>query len=144
MARPVLEGGKHIDRLAAGGAPRLPEEPMEKHPLRRTCLAEIVTLTVALIAAGTISSTARGQVSMNTCRYDVVGPRQGRHTFLDMSADSVVWPPNHIFRTISISATNQNGDSCNVTITDARQDEAIDDPGSGSTIPDAQSCNNAG
>ncbi len=98
-----------------------------------------------LLGAGLVTPAARAQLMCpNSCTANVVGPRDGRHSFLDMSADSVLWPPNHKLRTITISATNTNAKECNVTITDARQDEAIDDAGSGNTSPDAANCNNSG
>lgn len=84
------------------------------------------------------------QAQMNTCVGAVDGPRQGVHTRFDGTADAVAWPPNHKLRTISISAVNDDGDACNVTITDARQDEALDGQGDGNTSPDAANCNNAG
>jgi len=79
----------------------------------------------------------------NTCQATVVGPREGRHSG-DASADSILWPPNHKFRAVTISASNSNQKSCNVTITNVTQDEAVDGPGSGNTSPDATNCNNTG
>jgi hypothetical protein len=80
----------------------------------------------------------------NTCTGTLSGPRQGKHTAADASAESVLWPPNHKMRTVSLSATNEDGDACDVTITDVRQDEAVDAKGSGNTSPDAANCSNAG
>ena len=98
-----------------------------------------MTCIVALgFAAG-----AQAQIAMNTCTGMVDAVRQGVHT-ADASADGVFWPPNHKLRTVTIMAENANGDACNVTITDARQDEALDEPGSGNTSPDAANCSNAG
>ncbi|MCA1840467.1 MAG: hypothetical protein ABR507_08560 [Actinomycetota bacterium] len=81
----------------------------------------------------------------NSCKATVSGVRQGVHsaTLADSSIDSVLWPPNHKLRTISISASGSHG-QCDVTITDVRQTEAIDAPGSGNTSPDATNCNNSG
>ncbi|MGR9053230.1 MAG: hypothetical protein ACU84J_11325 [Gammaproteobacteria bacterium] len=80
----------------------------------------------------------------NTCTAFVDGPNQGVHTRFDGSADAVAWPPNHKLRTIEISAENDNGNACNVTITDVKQDELLDGEGDGNTRPDAANCNNAG
>lgn len=95
----------------------------------------------ALAASGLASAQAP---SLNSCVAAVDGPQQGVHSQFDGSADAVAWPPNHKLRTVRISAQNDDGDPCNVTITDARQDEAQVGEGSGSASPDASNCSNAG
>lgn len=80
----------------------------------------------------------------NTCTGFVASAREGVHGASDPSVDGVFWPPNHKLRTITISAENSSGQACNVTIVDARQDEAVNSPGSGNTSPDAANCTNAG
>src|SRR5262249_51664073 len=60
------------------------------------------------------------------------------------SADAVLWPPNHKFRTVKISASNSCGDTCDVTIKDVTQDEPVTGLGSGNFSPDAANCSNAG
>ena len=47
---------------------------------------------------------------------------------------------------MTISAENDQGDPCIVTITDARQDEPVNEPGAGAgnTSPDAAMCGDAG
>lgn len=98
----------------------------------------LATSVAALLAA---SST---QAQMNTCTAFVDGPREGVHSRFDGSAEAVLWPPNHKLREVRISAENQNGNACDVTITDVRQDEPVDGMGSGNTSPDAANCDNAG
>ena len=92
---------------------------------------------------GLCATAAQAQVG-NTCTGFVDAARQGVHGSEDTSADGVFWPPNHKLRTVVISAENDQGDACNVTITDARQDEALDGEGDGNTSPDAANCSNAG
>jgi hypothetical protein len=83
------------------------------------------------------------------CTAAVSGVQQGQHTAnvtgTGGNITSVLWPPNHKLRTISISAsrvTDGNKEACDVTITDVRQTEAVDAPGSGNTSPDAANCDN--
>ncbi len=97
---------------------------------------------VGLLAAG-YSVGASAQLGMNSCTGMVDAVRQGVHT-AGADADGVFWPPNHKLRPVTISAENAEGDACNVTITDVRQDEAIDEAGSGNTSPDAANCKNTG
>jgi len=104
----------------------------------RACSA--VVLCGSVLAAG----SATAQMTSNTCVAAVDGPREGVHSRFDGSADAVAWPPNHKLRTLRISAVNDDGDECNVTISDVRQDEALDGQGDGNTSPDAANCNNAG
>ncbi|HEX9669009.1 MAG TPA: hypothetical protein VGC93_05945 [Thermoanaerobaculia bacterium] len=106
----------------------------------------IVTGLALVIGSAWGAGIAQAQLCENTCEADVVGPRQGRHTWSDTSADSVLWPPNHKFATITVSASNNDGDECDVTIDDVRQDEAVDEVGSGGAnhSPDATNCSNAG
>ena len=77
------------------------------------------------------------------CTAQISGARKGVHTAnvgaTDGSVDSVLWPPNHKLSTLTIKATG-----CDVTITDVRQTEAVNAPGSGNTSPDATNCSNSG
>ncbi len=106
-------------------------------------------VSILAIAAATLlfcflmGDIVQAQVCDNTCQATLTGPRQGRHT-ADASADAVLWPPNHKFRTVTISASNEQQDDCNVTITNVTQDEPVDGPGSGNTSPDAANCSNTG
>lgn len=109
---------------------------------------KMTSQVLAATALAVLSGAAFAQPNLpadtsNTCTGFVEAARQGRHTAGE-SADGVFWPPNHKLRAVSISAENNDGDACNVTINDVRQDEAIDEPGSGNTSPDAANCNNAG
>jgi len=101
-------------------------------------------LRLALGAIAAASLPAYAQLESNTCVAAVDGPREGVHSRFDGTADAVAWPPNHKLRTMRLSAVNEAGDECNVTITDARQDEPLDGMGDGSTSPDAANCSNAG
>ena len=56
----------------------------------------------------------------------------------------IFWPPNHKLRPVTITAENDDGDACNVTITAVQQDEPVSGPGSGNTSPDAANCDNSG
>jgi hypothetical protein len=118
------------------------------------------------IAAGMALGTAHAQVpsqvtgaiaqvnqaavdSTNDCQGYADAAFQGQRSATDLTGDpvdGVFWPPNHKLRTVKISAeeTADDGDACNVTITDVRQDEAIDGQGDGNTSPDAANCSNAG
>lgn len=80
----------------------------------------------------------------NTCTGFVDAVRQGKHTAADPSADGVFWPPNHKLRTVTLSAENDDGDACDVTITAVAQDEPTTGLGSGNHAPDAANCSNAG
>jgi len=91
-----------------------------------------------------VAATARAGTCPNSCTPAITGPHDGVHTQFDGNSDAVLWPPNHKLRTIQISAINTDGDACNVTITDARQDEALDGAGDGNTSPDAANCSNIG
>src|SRR5262245_31557413 len=106
----------------------------------------LLTLTAltALIAIGFTAGAASAQTCPNSCTGVVDGPKQGVHTFSDGSAQAILWPPNHVLDTVSISASNTQGDTCNVTITDVAQDESVTGAGSGNTSPDAANCTNGG
>lgn len=84
--------------------------------------------------------------STNTCTATVDSPFQGANSASDPSADGVLWPPNHNFRTIRISAEDMAEQPCNVTINDVKQDEVVSGTGAGSgaTSPDAANCDNSG
>jgi hypothetical protein len=90
------------------------------------------------------AGVAQAQTCPNSCVGAVDGPRQGVHSQFDGSADSILWPPNHKLRTIEISAQNEQGNPCNVTINNVAQDEPVTGEGSGNTSPDAANCSNAG
>ena len=96
----------------------------------------------ALLCAASAPLFAQTE-TLNSCQASVTGPRQGRHS-ADATADAVLWPPNHKYRTVSISASNSNGNACDVTINDVTQDEPVTGLGSGNTTPDAANCSNAG
>ncbi|MFA5939988.1 MAG: hypothetical protein WC809_11590 [Sinimarinibacterium sp.] len=103
-----------------------------------------VLLRLAAGCTAFVSASALAQVQSNTCVAAVDGPHQGVHSQFDGSADAVAWPPNHKMHTVRISAVNEDGDECNVTITDVRQDEALNGLGDGNTSPDAANCDNGG
>jgi hypothetical protein len=96
------------------------------------------------------ASAVQAQAVGNSCQKFVDGPVQGVHVpTADVSGtpvDGSVWPPNHNFRTVKISAENQSDPpkECDVTITDVRQDEAVTGFGSGNFAPDSQKCSNVG
>jgi hypothetical protein len=107
-------------------------------------VSQLAVAALATLCAGTVHAQTVG----NSCTGYVDAPSQGVHAPVSAASptqvDGVFWPPNHKLRTVTISAENQNGKPCDVTITDARQDEAVDEPGSGNTSPDAANCSNAG
>lgn len=98
------------------------------------------------LASGAVSAqiSAPAVPGQNTCEPAVSGPNQGVHSQFDGSADAIAWPPNHKTRKVSISAVNDDGDECDVTITDVRQDEPQTGAGSGNFAPDAENCSNTG
>lgn len=52
---------------------------------------------------------------------------------------AILWPPNHKFRTITISGvTDADGDSISLNIVSVTQDEPVNDKGDGKTSPDAE------
>jgi hypothetical protein len=106
-------------------------------------VSQLVAAAVLALCAGTVHA----QVG-NTCTGAVDSPFQGGHqSSTDVSGTPVngaLWPPNHNFRTVKISAENSQEHPCNVTISDVRQDEPVQGTGSGSTTPDAKGCSNAG
>src|SRR5262245_63131401 len=95
---------------------------------------------MALIGLVIMTGAASAQVCQNTCGSpQVTAPHQGRHS-ADASADGVLWPPNHKFRTVQLSgSTNSNDKNCDINITGVRQDEATNGLGSGGPqhCPDA-------
>lgn len=102
----------------------------------------------ALLALGAGAAQAQLE-ALNDCEGYVDAQFQGQRSAADLSAtpvDGVFWPPNHKLRTVTISAEEaaDDGQPCNVTITDARQDELLDGQGDGNTSPDAANCSNAG
>jgi hypothetical protein len=97
-----------------------------------------------LLVAAPLTATAQS-LCQNTCTGMVDSPFQGREVTSPLNQpDGVLWPPNHKLRTVRIYAENQDGDACDVTIADVRQDEPITGAGSGNQKPDAASCSNAG
>jgi len=93
-----------------------------------------------------IAAPSFAQVAGNTCSPPAVAaPHQGQHSALDTSADGVLWPPNHKFRTVGLSgSTNALGHDCKIHIDAVKQDEDPRGGGSGQTYPDAQNCQNNG
>jgi hypothetical protein len=56
-----------------------------------------------------------------------------------MASPAVLWPPNHDMVPITIvGVVDPDGDPVAVTATDVSQNEAMDEPGSGNSGPDAQ------
>jgi hypothetical protein len=108
--------------------------------MRNASIFQLVV--VALIALG-LGGAASAQVCQNTCSAAISGPKQGVHTQFEGGADAILWPPNHKLDTILITAENDQGDSCNVTITSTTQDEPVTGSGSGNTSPDAANCDNS-
>lgn len=106
---------------------------------RRTLAAAVVVV----VAAATHGNAGSGSCS-NSCVTMAIPAAAGVHTRLDGTADAVLWPPGHELRVIRISALNENGTRCDVTIDDVRQDEAPALAGSGVTIDDAVHCDNQG
>jgi hypothetical protein len=104
---------------------------------------------LAAVALAVLSGNALAQLpnlpvdTSNTCVGAVDAARQGRHTATE-TADGIFWPPNHKLRAVAISAENDDGDPCDVTITGVAQDEATTGFGSGNFTPDAANCSNAG
>lgn len=108
----------------------------------------IKVLIGASVLLAVSATTAQAQICSNSCGSpSIEAPRQGRHSAGDTSADGVVWPPNHKFRSMKLSgSTNENGKDCDVNITAVRQDEPTNAIGSGGPkhCPDAQNINNLG
>lgn len=111
---------------------------MKTQATKRLILSSIVLSGIAW------SNVASAQSCPNSCSPAVTGPKDGVHTQFVGGSDAVLWPPNHKHKAISISAVNNDGDACNITITDARQDEPLNGPADGSTSPDATNCTNTG
>ena len=105
---------------------------------------KLYLLGTILISFMIVAVTAEAQTCPNSCTPAITGPRDGVHTQFDGSSDAVLWPPNHKLKTIQISAVNSDGDACDITITDVRQDEPLDGQGDGNTSPDAANCSNTG
>ncbi|MFN2428165.1 MAG: hypothetical protein ABR587_17155 [Candidatus Binatia bacterium] len=132
---------------------RKPFVPLSLIPLALAGTASLALAGTASVAlAGTAilglagtASVAIADTCSNTCVTMAI-PRSsdGVQTRLDGSADAVLWPPSRELRKIVISALNNRGASCDVTIDDVRQDEAPGVAGSGATLEDAVNCDNAG
>jgi len=109
-----------------------------------------VSLWFSTAALALCAGSAHAQISqLNSCEAHVGAVTEGAHAAGIVAAsatpvDGVFWPPNHKLRTVVISAENDDGDACNVTINDVRQDEALDGEGDGNTSPDSANCSNAG
>lgn len=101
-------------------------------------------LAAAAVVLTGAASDARGTACSNSCVTMAIPAADGVHTRLDGTADAVLWPPTRELRTIRISALNEFGAGCDVTIDDVRQDEAPTLAGSGATIDDAVLCDNQG
>lgn len=108
-------------------------------------MRNLVSLTalVALIVIGLAGATSAQVCTENTCVPAVGDLKQGVHSQFDGSADAILWPPNHKLRTVEISAVNEDGEACDVTINDVRQDEPTNGEGSGNTPVDAANCDNS-
>ena len=82
-------------------------------------------------------------VATGVCRADNVEIVEPLNAPPDCSAavarPSLLWPPNHAMVPIAIDGVvDPDGDRVLITATDVTQDEAVDEPGSGNTDPDAQ------
>lgn len=104
----------------------------------RACLPGLVAASLLVAAA------AEAQTCPNSCSPAITGPKEGVHTQFTGGTDAILWPPNHKLKNIRISAVNNDGDACDVTIVDARQDEPLNGQADGSTSPDAANCVNTG
>ena len=104
------------------------------------------TKLMAAVLLSSCAGIAQAQTCPNSCVAAVSGVKEGVHTQFATGYDAILWPPNHKFRTVGISARNKQNDECNVTITDVTQDEPVTGEalGAGNTTPDAQACSNAG
>ncbi|HXC50008.1 MAG TPA: hypothetical protein VN634_03930 [Candidatus Limnocylindrales bacterium] len=100
-----------------------------------------IAATVAALGA---ASAARSESCSNSCVTMAIPAADGVHTKLDGTADAVLWPPSEEFREIHISALNNRGAACDVTINDVRQDEAPRVAGNGAKLEDAVDCDNGG
>lgn len=101
--------------------------------------------TIAVVAAAASPAFADSDSCWNSCvTMAIPSSPDGVRTRLDGTADAELWPPSHELRTIRISALNNRGVACDVTIHDVRQDEAPGVAGSGATIDDAVGCDNDG
>jgi hypothetical protein len=109
--------------------------------MKKCISGALAAAAVMLTGAG---SDASGAACSNSCVTMAIPAADGVHTRLDGTADAVLWPPTRELRTIRISALNERGAGCDVTIDDVRQDEAPVLAGSGATIDDAVLCDNQG
>lgn len=111
--------------------------------MRRVRYSLIVSAALLAVAEPSFAQ----MTTENTCGSpEVTAPRQGRHSAGDTSADGVLWPPNHKFRTMTLSGSvNSAGKDCDINITGVRQDELTTAIGSGGPkhCPDAQNINNS-
>ena len=110
--------------------------------MRRTTLKHLVVITLAIGCLG--AATAGAETCANTCVTMAIPSSDGIQTKLDGTADAALWPPSQELRKVQISALNNRGTSCDVTISDVRQDEATRVAGSGAPIEDAVDCHNEG
>lgn len=115
---------------------------MKAYSSKHLVLASMVLTVVAVVGSVAIAAAAS---CSNTCvTMAIPSSPDGVYTKLDGTADAALWPPTHELRTIRISALNNRGANCDVTIEDVRQDEAPGVAGSGAKIDDAVNCDNEG
>lgn len=104
-----------------------------------------VLFRCGLVAAALVAATtAAADPCRNTCVTMAVPSAEGVRTRLDGTADAILWPPTQELRPIRLSALNDAGRPCDVTIADVRQDEMPRISASGATIYDASNCSNDG
>jgi len=107
---------------------------------RRQLLAIGATITIVGCA-----SIASSETCSNSCvTMAIPSSPEGVQTKLDGTADAALWPPGPDLRPIRISALNDRGSACDVTISDVRQDESPGMSGTGTPIDDAVNCSNDG
>ena len=109
----------------------------------KTHSLKMLAIVVATGGLG-IATVARSESCTNTCVTMAIPSAEGLHTKLDGTADGLLWPPTQELRRIQISALNNRGADCNVTIGDVRQDEATKTAATGTPIDDAVNCLNRG
>ena len=103
----------------------------------------LVALAVTL-GAVTAATPAHSETCSNTCVTMAIPRAEGVITKFDGTADATLWPPTQDLRKVRISALNDRGTECDVTIEDVRQDESPGQTAAGAPIDDAVNCQNDG